>query len=466
MSLRLRLTLLYSIILALTLIVFSGVLYLTVSRVTVAVVQTALQEQAKRLVSSGKLHLDNIEYPAHKFVPRETYVQTRYFNGTIIDKTSNLGSQALPLSERGLQMCRAGRSWTETVSTVDGRLLVYSAPIGANNQQVGILQVAQSIADYDQSLAALRRVLVIGGVVVTLAAFGIGWVLAGAALRPIDRITQTAQTIGAERDFDRRVPSTGLNDEIGRLATTFNAMLAQLQDAYRQVEQALHTQRRFAGDASHELRTPLTTIRGNLGLLQRQPPISDEDREAVLDDMVDETDRLMRLVNDLLVLARADAGRQLQSAPIALDPLFEETCRQVRALAPERQFTCAAPEGLAVLGDRDALKQVLLILLDNGLKHTPPNAAITLSAAAEGDQVAISVRDGGPGIPAAVLPHIFERFYRADPSRTGVGAGLGLSIAHALAEAQHGSIGVTSQPGQGSTFTVRLPRTTCAEDDV
>ena len=223
------------------------------------------------------------------------------------------------------------------------------------------------------------------------------------------------------------------------------------------MEQALQAQRRFVADASHELRTPLTTIRGNLALLQRRPPIDASDREAVLVDLTDESDRLIRLVNDLLVLARADAGQRLHCTAVAVGPLLDDLCRQARLLAPDRTIECETETDLTVLADRDALKQVLLILIDNAFKHTPRHSRISLRTAVDGRRGAISVRDTGPGIDPRRLPHIFERFYRGDTSRTGAGTGLGLAIARALMDAQQGALEVQSEVGRGSTFTVFLP---------
>jgi signal transduction histidine kinase len=376
----------------------------------------------------------------------------------VADRTSNLDDFVLPLSHAGWQTCQAGRPWTEIVSTDAGRLLVYSQPVWDEGEVGGVLQLARSLVEYDQSLGTLRGLLISGSLLATLTTVGLGWVFAGTALRPIHRLTQTAQAIGAERDFDRRVHYAGPNDEVGRLTTTFNAMLAELQAAYQHVEQALHAQRRFVADASHELRTPLTTIRGNLGLLERQPPIRGEDRAAVIADTVEECDRLIRLTHNLLTLARADGGLVLRRDPIPLRPFIQELCRQAQRLAPEHTVWCENELEAGVLGDRDALKQVLLILLDNAIKYTPASGTIAIATAAAGEQVAITIRDTGPGIPPAALPHIFERFFRVEAARTSAGSGLGLSIAKELVEAQGGAISVESQVGQGSRFTVRLPR--------
>jgi signal transduction histidine kinase len=348
------------------------------------------------------------------------------------------------------------------VPTDDGRLLVHSRPVSGEGQFTGIVQAARSLVEYDQSLKTLRDILVSGSLMATATTFGVGWVLAGASLRPINRITQTALAIGAERDFGRRVTHAGPNDEVGQLSTTFNAMLTELQSAYQTVEQALHAQRRFVADASHELRTPLTSLRGNLGLLEREPPIHADDRVAVLTDAVEECDRLIRLVNNLLVLARADSGLALKQETVPVAPFVEDVCRQAQLLAPERVIRCDNSLNDAILGDRDALRQVLLILLDNAIKHTPRQGAITITTAASDGKVTISVRDSGPGIAPSALSHLFERFYRVETSRTSAGTGLGLAIAKELVEAQGGRIMIHSQMGQGSAFTVTLPRATGA----
>ena len=335
-------------------------------------------------------------------------------------------------------------------------MLIYSAPVVVEGQVTQVVQVARSLADQYQYLSTMGRNLLVGSGLATIIAFGAGWVLSGVVLRPVNRITQTAQAIGVERDFGRRVDYTGPNDEIGQLATTFNRMLTQLQAAYQQVERSLQQQRQFVADVSHELRTPLTTIRGNLALLRREPAVGAEEETDILEDMAGESDRLIRLVNDLLILARADAGRKLARERIDVGELIEEVCRQTRVLEPEREIVCLNGHGLAVQGDPDALKQVLLILVDNAAKHA--EGTIEVGVREEGREVAIDVQDGGPGMPPALCARVFDRFYRGDASRSTPGFGLGLSIAQELTEAGGGSISVHSVEGEGSTFTVRLPR--------
>jgi two-component system, OmpR family, sensor kinase len=208
----------------------------------------------------------------------------------------------------------------------------------------------------------------------------------------------------------------------------------------------------FVADVSHELRTPLTTLRGNLGLLGRNPPASAEEQADILTDMVDESDRLIRLVNDLLQLARADAGRSLVREPLLLLPVLEETIRQARQLDPSRSIKLKKPVDVSVLGDRDAIKQVMVILLDNALKHSEGGIRIAVEEA--GSQIEVCVRDDGPGIPADKMEHVFERFYRTEDNRETAGFGLGLPIARSLVEGMGGTITIKSGQESGSTITM------------
>jgi signal transduction histidine kinase len=456
-SIRLRLTLLYSGLLAFTLLALGVVLMVSVSQVTLSTLEDTLRENAKRLIYSREFRLDRPGYDPRRVAVPDTYIQTVDAAGAILARTANLGDFALPVDTADLQTAANGKAWTDIAVTENGRLFVFNQPLVIREELIGILQLARSLAEQDESLLTLRNTLLAGSTLVVALAFLAGWFLSGAALRPIQRITDTARVIGAQRDFDRRVDYHGPPDEVGQLATTFNVMLNELQTAYRQTEQTLQQQRRFVADASHELRTPLTTIRGNLGLLKRQPPIVEEDKRAVLEDMVEETDRLIRLTNDLLLLARSDAGRPLRLVPVPIGPLVDDVCRQARLLGEQRTVVCEDVPAVGVLGDPDAIKQVLLILLDNALKYTPDGGTITIGAASAERAVVIAIRDTGPGIAPEALPHIFERFYRSDESRTGSGAGLGLSIAKELIDAQHGQINVTSAAGKGSIFSVTLP---------
>ena len=473
MSIRLRLTLLYSAILALTLIIFSVALYTIQARSTLDTLKRDLRQSGANIAMSVLwVHMrpppsqSQPERPPpfafERFSDSPTFqglrereiVRVLAADGSLLASPSGVVEDALPLSATGLQELHSQKEWWEIASSQDGRLLIYNIPVVLNGELISIVQTARPLAERDSSLADLGTTLVIASLLTTLLAFGIGWVISGITLRPINTITRTAQAIGNESDFSRRVAYTGPNDEIGQLATTFNSMLSRLQDAYQRVSQTLNMQREFVADVSHELRTPLTTVRGNLALLRRDPPLPETEQADILADLVDESDRLIRLVNDLLVLARADAGRSLVIEPFPLRPVVEEACRQARQLDQKREIV-ESTQDLTALGDRNAIKQVLLILLDNAVKYS--QGRITVSTGEVGDQVAIWVQDNGTGIAPDVVQHIFDRFFRGDVDPGVPGFGLGLPIAKSLVEEQGGTIRFESQVGTGSVVRLLLP---------
>ncbi len=464
MSLRLRLTLLYSLILASALIGFSAVIYFVMTGMTISVMQEALLAEASRIVENRKFELDRIAVPLGGIGVPYSFVQTRDLTGKVLANSWTYTDFDLPMDSDTLAYVTSERQSPVIFTIVtrpEGRFLVYNGPVlvGQPGQQrvVGIIQVGRSLAEQDAALRVLGTLLILGGGASVVVAFGVGWLIAGWTLRPIGKITRSAAAIGAARDFGQRVAYKGPRDELGTLAATLNQMLAELQASFDQTEQTLTSQRRFVADASHELRTPLTTIRGNLGLLQREPPIEDDDRRAVLRDSIDETERLIRLVNQLLTLARADSGASVTVTPFDIKPVLEAAARQALLIAPGRPITHGLFDAVRVQGNRDSVQQILLVLLDNARSHTPPGTAIHLDLAVEGGAAQIQVRDAGPGIPTEKLSHIFDRFYRGSETRTGTGAGLGLAIARSLAEAQGGQLTVDSTRGEGTTFKLTLP---------
>jgi signal transduction histidine kinase len=473
MSIRLRFTLIYTLILALTLALFGAALYAIQAQDTLTSLQQDLRQGANKL-AEGTLRTNTQTAPPDSVQPRppipfDEFSSEQAFQtfperelGRVLDANGNLVSSpfgraedALPLSAEGLQALQNQKEWWQTVTVSEEQMLIYSRPVIVNGSVVYIVQVARALTERNRTLQSLATTLLIAGSLMVLIAFGIGWFLAGITLRPIQRITQTAKAIGEERDFSRRVDYRGPQDEVGQLANTFNSMLARLQDAFQKVEHSLQMQRDFVADVSHELRTPLTTLRGNLGLLRRDPPAPPDEQADILNDMVDESDRLIRLVNDLLHLARADAGRSLAQEPVDVSSLLEETCRQAHLLDPQRQITEEFPSEMMITGDHDAIKQVLLIILDNALKHS--TGEIKLTARPSGAWCEIRVQDFGEGIAPEKLEHVFDRFYRGEDATAIPGYGLGLPIAKALMEGQGGEISMESELGQGSTVILRLP---------
>lgn len=472
MSIRLRLTVLYSAILALTLALFGVLLYTIQARYTLDTLKSELQQRSDNLARSvlwRYLHPDEpprgMEPPpplqldtlpnevAFNQVREREIIRVLNADGELIGSPFGLEINALPLSDAGLQALKKQQTWWEIAEWSGERMLIYNQPGVNNGELVFIIQSARPLTERDRSLVGLSRYLIIAGLLTTLAAFGIGWWLAGTTLRPIHAITHTAQAIGAESDFSRRVDYRGPPDEVGELALTFNNMLSRLQEAYQQISQTLKMQRNFVADVSHELRTPLTTIRGNLALLRREPALPAEEQADVLDDLVSESDRLIRLVNDLLVLARADAGQSLALEIIPLQAVIAEAVHQAGKLDPQREIRLTAPE-LSALGYRDALKQVLLIVLDNALKYT--RGPLTVNARPEAEGVVIEIQDSGPGIDSESLVHIFDRFYRGEVKPAIPGFGLGLPIAKALVEGQQGRINLSSDRQAGSLVQIFL----------
>jgi signal transduction histidine kinase len=273
------------------------------------------------------------------------------------------------------------------------------------------------------------------------------------SLRPIDAMASASQRL-ASGDLSTRVPVPGGNDEIARLAHTFNDMALQLDSAFT-------AQRGFVADASHELRTPLAALRGQVDVLRRAIPEQPDDAERLAASMRRELARLSRLVEDLLVLARLDALGSAALAPRSVDvcSVAEDVYAQVTALpaARDRDIRLERNGPVRIVADGERLHQVLFNLLANAVEHTPSGGSVTLSVAPTPHGAHLEVRDTGPGIASDHLPRIFDRFYRADGSRHGTGAGLGLAIARAIVEAHGGYIQGANQPDGGARFSVDFP---------
>ena len=469
MSIRLKLTLIYSAILTLTLVIFGVALYTIQSQDTLNALEEDLIMSSQRMVEGKRENPPETQNPPPPPQENDTTSETPFFDNLkereiarVLDAEGNLlaspfgyDQQALPLTVEGLLTLQNGQDWWQEGIINDEPMLIYNHAIMRNGELLKIIQVARSTGERERTLSTLATTLGAAGILTVLIAFGIGWVLSGVTLQPIKRMTKTARKIGEKRDFSRRVNYEGPQDEIGQLADTFNQMLCSLQEAYEKVEHSLELQRDFVADVSHELRTPLTTLRGNLGLLKRKPPAPPEMQEDIVNDMVDESDRLIRLVNELLMLARTDAGRSFTIENIKVQPILEEIIRQTKTISPQRKLNLVNYADIEVKADRDALKQVLLILVDNALKHSDKDIDIF---AQKGDDAAqVRVRDHGEGISPETLENIFMRFYRGKEEANVSGFGLGLPIAKSLIEGMGGGISVESKLGKGSEVEIWLP---------
>jgi heavy metal sensor kinase len=317
-----------------------------------------------------------------------------------------------------------------------------------------VIQVARSESELDRTLGQLQLILALGlPLAVAIAGLG-GYALARRALDPVERMTEQAQTITAER-LNARLPVGNPDDEMGRLARVFNETLGRLEASFEQM-------RRFTADVSHELRTPLTSIRsvGEVGLRGHR---DEHAYRAIIGSMLEEADRLATLVDRLLTLSRAETGQaSLQVEPIALRDLAEDVIGHLGVLAEEQKqvIEVAATGAPAALGDRMVLRQALINLVDNAIKFSGVSGRIRIRLAEESGQATIDVSDTGPGIPADARDRIFDRFYRATTNATGTG--LGLSLARGAVEANGGRLTLETTGPTGSTFRITLPRATTA----
>ena len=335
-------------------------------------------------------------------------------------------------------------------SVAGGRVRAYAADVpGIEGAR---LVVAASMSAFDASLGNLGVILALMGIAGIALAVSGGWAISAGALRPIAKMTETARAIALSRGFARRIEvRDDGRDELSELGRTFNHMLASLDDAYRR-------QQRFVADVSHELRTPLTALQGDLELLARGglPP---GEATATLTEARQETHRLARLVDDLLVLARADSGPQpFVGKPVPFDEVVMEVFRELRGQAGPRLKVVDLEAG-SVLGERDRLKQLVLILADNALSYTPADGGVLLSLWSEGSESVLVVEDEGIGISPETAVHAFERFYRGEAAQhvDPAGTGLGLAIASWIVERHGGSIALGPRIPCGTVVTVRLP---------
>ncbi len=349
------------------------------------------------------------------------------------------------------QLQRAADGLMQTVQWQDGqRFRVLTRRVVYNGEPLVYFQLLRSLEPVERLTGQLRRALIGGTLGAAVVAGVLAYALAYLALRPFSDIVEDARQIGVDR-LDTRLPASYGVDEVSRLAYSFNALLDRLQKAF-------DLQRRFVADASHELRTPLTTIRGNVEVLLLDPDLPPDARD-VLQHVSAESARMSRLISNLLLLARADAGQdELRSRPVDLHSLVLETARQARSMSSTVSVQLEREDQAVVSGDADQLKQVLLNLIDNALKYTPAGGRVWLSVYPEGAWAKLEVRDNGIGIAPEELGRVFDRFYRAERASRGAGgSGLGLSIVSRVVRAHGGRVTVESKPGEGSTFTVWLP---------
>ena len=320
---------------------------------------------------------------------------------------------------------------------------------------VAYLQVAQPLARLEATVGGVQAVLVFGVLVGTVISLGAGLFIARRAMAPIAALTSTTRAIATTRDPARRVPQPAARDEVSELAGTLDEMLQALAASREEIEAMLRRQREFVADASHELRTPLTSVLANLELLA---DTLDGEREETARSALRSTQRMRRLVADLLLLARADVGRAAPRAPTDVGQVLVEAASELEPVAGGHELTVKA-ERAPVEGARDELHRLALNLMENALRHTPEGTHVRAAVQCEEDTVTLVVEDDGPGIPPEVRDRVFERFVRGAGDRGGRSFGLGLSIVRAVVDAHGGTVALTSPTvdGHGTRFTAILP---------
>lgn len=480
-GIRLQLTVWYTLVSAFLILIFGVTLYTALQTMLISSFDTTLQMRAQQVAEGVTINHDDVsvsdivsELPelnaTAALLDPSNVNNASTGNGDHTNPNKNIivrvistqgkilfcypSTSTIMLSRESITGPLQGKPWHGTVTNANGQQIrLYSTMLVNNSTIFGIVQVGQPLASVNQRMQDIIFLLLLfTPIVLMLSACGSYW-LAGRAFRPMHRLTNIAHEIGA-KDLHQRVPVPLAHDEVRELALIFNQMIGRLEYAFEQ-------QRRFVADASHELRTPVSVLRSitDVALSQSSTP---EEYVIVLKEINAESERLGKLINELLVLARADEGLvHFDHDAVQLDLLTSDVVDSMEALAAERKISLKVGElqTATILGDAARLIQVIMSLVDNALTYTNVGGSVTLSVKTTKTHALLAVCDTGIGIASKDQLHIFERFYRADParSRAASGSGLGLSIVSWVVHAHDGTVSVESKPGQGSTFTVTLP---------
>ena len=464
MPIRWRLTVLNALVIGAVLLALGLALFLLLRSILLSGIENDARDRALAAAQTVEAGEDLGSDEAERLSLGGVFVVVRDEQGNIVDQSvGSVPREEIqdPIWSRALETGQpAGGTASYSPSAPD---YVYAVPVDPPESSARVVEAGRSYEPATQALESLATVLIGGIIVAILLSVGGAYLLARAALSPVGAVVRSARRI-TESDLSKRLPVARPKDEIGRLTTTINELLGRLEAAFARQEEALSSQRRFVADASHELRTPLTSIAGYARMLKdwglEDPKTAREGVAAILE----ESERMGGLVEDLLALARGDAGAPLQLTSEDLNVIATDAVRAARASADDKvtvEYT-AAQEPVEALFDRARIRQVASILLDNAVKYTPEGGSVAVSVDRENGWARLEVSDTGLGIPEEDLPLVFERFHRADPARTQgslqSGVGLGLSIARQIARAHGGEVEAESEPGKGSTFVLRIPR--------
>lgn len=457
-SIRTRLALIYTGLLAAALIVFGSGVFVVMQQELQRSFEAGLLANAEHAAGAlapdvdadGRLRVS--ERLVEQLASTGGRVIVLDADGTVLADSEPPGSPGLPLGAGDLAAAdQQGQVVREVPADQDSLLLTVVPVTTPDGDRVGYVVWADSTRPLQQLLGTVSGALLVGGALAIALALVVGLVLARRALAPVADVTETARAISLSGDFAARVEGAQLADEVGELAVAFNEMLEALEHNH----QALQS---FLGDASHQLRTPLTTIRASLDLAGR-PDLPEGERQAILSDALGEAERMGRLVADLLSLARAESGARLEFGPVELDALLVDAVRRERQAAPHVRMSVASVEPAAVDGDRDRLRELLGILLDNSARYTLPGGSVAARIAVRDGRAVVTIEDTGIGLGDESTERLFERLYRGARAREmrPSGTGLGLGIARWIVEAHGGSVELRNREGGGTVATVSLP---------
>jgi signal transduction histidine kinase len=393
--------------------------------------------------------------PVETLAGKDIVVMVLDSQGAVLATTGVInGSPPVVPGDLLAEAARAGEA-QRTLVTAGGGLRVHVRPWQRTGQS-GFVVAAQAASRLRTDQAGVVVIIVLADLIALLAASVAIWLATGRALRPLRQLATTADEVGRSADLTRRLPPVRRLDHLGRLTASFNAMMDRLQHAHARLSTALAAQQRFTADASHELRTPLTTIRSNAGFLRAHPDADRADTAAAVADIDLESQRMSRLVADLLTLARADSSQPLAIGDVDLGSLAADVASQAARANPARRFHTRTVTA-TVRGDAENLRRLLWILTDNAIAHTTDGGQIWTTVAVTATTITVEVADDGAGIPDGMHERIFDRFVRADPSVRPDGTGLGLAIARSVVQAHQGRIWAGTNGAGGATFTVHLP---------
>lgn len=447
-----RLTLWYGAVWTLSLCALGAALYFTFARNLLAEIDRALDEELAEIemevagANNASERLQQLEkyFGSHPFYA----IQVAHRDGRVLFASARLTRS--PLRVPVLNALEQPPV-VENVRLAGGEPFRAASRLAPSFDGPLVIQAADSLELYRSELAQLAAVLLSLIPASVAAALGAGWWLSRRALAPVDALTGAARQISASR-LEDRVSVVNPHDELGRLAAAFNAMIERLQQSFQDMQQ-------FTADAAHELRTPLAVLRSEADVALRAPR-SPAQYRAVLENQVEEIERMSRLVDQLLFLCREDAGGMAPETSVPVGPFISQLVDDLQPLAQERQLelSTAPLPACRVAIDTDRLRRLFYNLFDNAFKYTPPGGSVDVSGACRATAVEIVIADSGVGVPIEHVPHVFQRFYRADEHRGGTpGCGLGLAICRAIVEGSGGRITLSSQPGKGTSVSVRLP---------